>query len=147
MPDLAGAGNDDRLRRMRQNIFEENLRPARRVDVLGPVRQRLAVGRLKQAAPAERQVDQRRDLLFLRQGQDPLGAAIVECIIDLDRVELLAPQHRLELLILAIKGCGDAQRSNPPLGLQVARRGELIVGIAQVVHLKQVDPVSAQLLE
>ena len=73
---------------MREDVLEEELRPARDAELRGPAGQRLAARRAEQVALAERAVDEYRHPLLLRERQQArLGLAVERVVAELHEVE------------------------------------------------------------
>ena len=83
-------------------------------DLGGPRRQRLGEQAAQQAAAAERHVDDDGDAALGGERQDaPLGLAVVERVVDLQEVEPLGAQHRLDLGVGRRRVVGDAEVADP----------------------------------
>ena len=131
---IAGSGDDRGHRRVAEEIFEEELRPARRVEIAGPFGQLLPAHRAEEPIAGERQIGQhcRADL---GRGRDHplLRRAIGERVIDLEKVRLLTRHHRLDGIEVAAKGGGDPDVAAETLRLPFAQYREILVRIADVV--------------
>ena len=73
--------------------------------------------------------------------QAPLDGAVVERVVELHEVELLGAQHRLELVVGALRVVGDAEIADAALGLPGAQGRQVRAPVEQVVDLHQVDAV------
>src|SRR4051812_20183335 len=93
---------------VRDDPFQEKLRPGSAVEFLGPFRQRFRSDSAEKIAAAEWTIDDHGHLLILRQRQNPrLGFAFHDRIVDLQEIELLGAQHFLDLVERARIVMGD----------------------------------------
>ena len=133
---------------MAQHELDQHLRPARAADLGGPAGQRLVAQPAQQAAAAEGQVDDHGHAALGRQRQQALlGFARVERVVDLQEVELLGAQHRLDLAVGRRGVVRDADVAHAALVLPAAQGREVRAPVDQVVHLHQVDALGAQARE
>ena len=133
---------------MPDHVLEEELRPARAVELDRPRWQRLVAHRGKQARAPERQIDEHRRTTLERERQDTIGrGAVVDRIIDLDEVERFLLQHPLHFPVLRVARGGDADVAVAPGRLALAHGGELGRGVREAMHLDEVDLPGTQALE
>src|SRR5205807_10459301 len=87
-------------RRMRNNELQEELRPILAVELAGPLRQRFFSRDREERAAIERTIDHHRDAALGGEWEQPLlDTAIGYIIGELHKVEALAPQRELHLVV------------------------------------------------
>src|SRR5438477_7432324 len=148
MVNIAGRGNCTRDDGVPENPFQEELCPRFAIELGDPVRQWLVPNARKKVAAGEGSVDQHRDAAVTRQGQETLvRRAVDDRVIDLEKIELLAPQDFLGLGKGGVDIVRDAEIADASLLLPAAHGGELGIQINQVVHLHEIEVLYAQARE
>ncbi|MNL05664.1 hypothetical protein D3C87_1262750 [compost metagenome] len=133
---------------MRQQELERQLRPALDSDLRGPTRQRFVPQSAEQTTAAERSVADHRHATLATQRQDAFfDTAIIQRIVDLQKIQLLSLEHRLHFFIGRWRVMGDADVTNSPLFLPLAQCRQMGLPVQQVVDLHQVDAIGLQQLE
>src|SRR4029450_8010009 len=95
-------------------------------DTPRPRRWRLAADALEQATLGERPVHQDGDAALGGQRQDAtLRLALADRVVHLEEIELLAPQHALQLVVRARRVVGDAQVADAARLLEIPEGREL----------------------
>jgi curved DNA-binding protein len=139
-------GGGDHTGNLRSSEYrgDERCRPAPDAALPGPGGQRLSMKAAQQGTFAKGTVDDRGYTHFGRSRQQScFGMAIGNGIVELHKIEALAPQHALELRMLAIGVVGDADIADAPFFLPPAERGQVRLPVHEVVDLHQVDHLSA----
>ena len=136
---------------MGQDVLEKELPPALAVELRCPIRKLSAAHGSEKSAHVERLVHDHPDPSVLCQGKKTLGGlTLPKRIVDLEEIELLAPEHLLHLFVLPSEGGRHTHVPGSTLLLRLADRPQVDGGVLQVVHLVQVDdlapPVSERLL-
>jgi hypothetical protein len=134
---------------VRDRVLQQQLRPARRIDLGGPVRQRFALHFRQQAAAAatERHVDQHRDSLVLRELQDAFRPLVLDGVVDLDEVERTFLQCFDHLRVLLVRGRGHADVADLACLLCIHQHRKQLLHAAETVDLEQVDLLHLQTRE
>src|SRR4029077_9450785 len=130
---------------MRHNPFQEKLRPRATIEIGHPIRQSLRPYATEEIAAAKRAVHHHGDPAFLSQWQNLiLRFTFHDRIIDLEKIELLVPQHFFYFGKSARLVMRDADVTKAPPRFPVAQRGELRRHVNEVVHLHQIDAFRLQ---
>src|SRR5262249_23180430 len=135
-------------RRVRDNVFKKELRPRRAVEFGRPFRQFLAFYGFEQTPSAKRQIDHYRHATISRQRNDPrAGIAVIEGVVDLDKVEGFFFHRLLEFSVLVVEGGGDADVTDAPRRFHLSQGRQLRLGVEQIMNGDQIDLVGAESFE
>ncbi|MNC87592.1 hypothetical protein D3C83_33260 [compost metagenome] len=94
---------------MREDEFQEELRPGPGSEFGRKIRQRPATRRTEQGVAPERQVDEHRRTCVARSRQQhALRLAVAERVVHLEEIGLFAHQHFADRLVLAQRARGHA---------------------------------------
>ena len=130
---------------MGDDEFQRELRPTFCADIAGPARQGLVLEPAQQTAAAERTIAQHRDTAFFRQWQNAFfGVAIVERVVDLQKIELFGFQRRFHGVVGGRCVVRDADVADLSLLFPLAQRRQIRAPIDEVVDLHQIDAIGAQ---
>ncbi len=128
-----------------RSVLEKKLRPGRAVEVRGPRRQRRVAHAREEVALREGAVHDHGHAALRRERQDRLlRGAFPDGIIELHEVVVATAQQLLEHLVRAHVVVGDAEVADLPGCLPFPQRPRVRREVEQVVHLHEVDAVSAQ---
>src|SRR5262245_57433646 len=119
---------------MRDDELEDELRPARAVDLRRPRRQRVARKRPDQGSLPERAVDDDPDAAIAREREDAgLDLAVEHVVGDLDEIEPLAAHDLLDLAMAATLRGRDADVAELPGRLHRGERRQVLTPSEKVV--------------
>ncbi|MBZ5699490.1 MAG: enoyl-CoA hydratase/isomerase family protein [Acidobacteriia bacterium] len=112
------------LTRVRDQVFEEELRPGPAIKLAGPVGQFLILHGLEEPAAAEGEVDHDADAAVGGERKDAVSrGAAVERVIHHNEVELLGFHDAVQLGVLVIGRDGNTEIADASLLLQIAQGG------------------------
>ena len=138
---IARSRDDAGDSRMREDVFEQQLRP-RATAVFGrPLGNRLGSQTADERSSAERAVGDDGDAAVGGERQQFLrGLGFLERIVHLHEIEWLAAHHRRQLRVSAGRVVRDPEVADRALRLPVAQRGQVRPPVEQVVNLHQIEP-------
>src|SRR5262249_28416374 len=131
-----GAGHH----RMRDDEFENDLRPARATDLCGPPRQRMALDLSEQLAFAKWPINDHADAAVPRQRKDTIFDLAVENVVgDLNEVERLGSHDPLDFGVPAPFRGGDPYIAEPAGSLHGEQRPQMLLPGEEIVDLQQIE--------
>src|SRR5262245_57155903 len=131
-----GAGH----RRMRDDEFENDLRPAPATDLCGPPGQRTVLDLSEQLALAKWPVNDHADAAVPCQRQDTIFDLAVENVVgDLNEVERLGTHDPLDFTVPAAFRGRDPYISEPARSLHGEQRPQMLFPGEEIVDLQQIE--------
>src|SRR5262249_1519892 len=141
MIDAGGRRDGAGHRRMRDDEFENDLRPARATDLCGPSGQRMALDLFEQLAFAKWPVNDHADPAVPRKWKDTIFDLAVENVVgDLNNeVERLGSHDPLDFPVSApFRGC-DPYLAEPAGRLHGEQRPQMLIPGQEIMDLQQIE--------